>query len=286
MRTRFETKYRWSYSQSSGSRTPDSKNAKQEYAEVAEAYREIVRRFPGSGIAAYAGLRLGGFHQYRRDFSAAATAVEQVATDFEGSDWADEAYFTRGLIELQARNRPQEARKWFQKILPPASTAQGDRAGLQTSASQQYLAAQQQLAIAEYRAGQVARAEARIELLGEKFPVIADRALDRFRRSQKDYFASTYGVDMEGILESQVASNDFLAVNTSGHLSVADSTKKPRSLLVKPTVPDATSVAGHVPGKDDTTSNMWVGVAFCIAGASVLFHGVFNFTSQRKVAVS
>ena len=144
-------------------------------AEIVAAYEDVITKWPDSKIAAYCGIRLAGFHQFRRDYAKASATAEKVARAFPGTVHEMDAYFTIGLMHLQALHDPAAAIPWFAKIQPPPGA---DENGVVSDekydeAHSLYLSVQLQLAGCEAMVGQVAEAKERHEQLVRRYPQYA-----------------------------------------------------------------------------------------------------------------
>jgi len=140
--------------------------------EVESAYRDAMARSAGSGIEASCGLWLAGFYEFRRQYDKASAQAEQVARDFAGTVHEMRAYFTVGLMHLQARHDPRTAIRWFQKIVPPETAKESgsvppERYGVHDKL---YLSAQMRLAKSEAMLGLYEEAKHRHEQLARRYP--------------------------------------------------------------------------------------------------------------------
>ncbi|MBM4039959.1 MAG: hypothetical protein FJ290_15760 [Planctomycetes bacterium] len=143
-----------------------------EFAKVVVAYADAIEKYSGSDIAAYCQVRLAGFYQFGREYDKATKVLSDLAQRYAGTEHEAQAYFTLGLMHLQARHDPASALPWFQKV-PAPPTAGDDGAVPDRSYGQPdklYLSSQQSAARCEIRLGKPADAARRIEALGKRYP--------------------------------------------------------------------------------------------------------------------
>jgi len=145
------------------------------FAEVVAAYKEVMEKYPGTDIAAYCQLRLTGLYQFRRDYDRATELLKGLARRYAGTEHETEAYFSLGLLHLQARHDPAAALPWFAKVVaPPGAREDGTVPEKNYSpAHGLYISAQQQLAKCEIRLGKPDEAARRYEALARRYPQYA-----------------------------------------------------------------------------------------------------------------
>jgi tetratricopeptide (TPR) repeat protein len=149
---------------------PNQKQMDVEAAKVAQAYQEVLDRYPHTEVAAYCAARLSGLYLFQGKLEKAVELMEQTAREFAGTTEEDKAVFVVGLIHEQARHDPAEAIKWFSRISKPeqhAGSSYGEEGKL-------YLSAQEQLAKCELALKQDAHAQKRTSALKEDFPQFKD----------------------------------------------------------------------------------------------------------------
>jgi len=147
-------------------------NAEDLFKAAVAAYREAADKYPGTDIGAYCLVRLSGLYQYRKDYASATAVLDDLATRYAGTEAASEAFFSMGLMQLQALHDPAAAAPWFEKVSPPPTA---DEQGVVSDrkysrADVRYVSAQQQLAKCEIRLGKLDGAVRRVEALGKRYP--------------------------------------------------------------------------------------------------------------------
>lgn len=143
-----------------------------EFAKVVVAYADAIERYSGTDIAAYCQVRLAGFYQFGREYDKAAKVLSDLAQRYAGTEYEARAYFSSGLMHLQARHDPASALPWFEKVPAPATA--GDDGTVSNAKygvpDKLHLSAQQSAAKCEVRLGRPADAARRIEALGKRYP--------------------------------------------------------------------------------------------------------------------
>jgi hypothetical protein len=150
-----------------GERQPHLEQFDGEADLVANAYEEVMTRYPHTEVAAYCMLRLAGHYMYQYDLDAAEQLMKKTAREFRGTPEETDAIFSLGLFYLQSRHEPAKAMKWFVRIPKP-----GD--GPYDEASVRYLSAQQSMTKCELFLGRDAEAKKRTDDLKQVFPQYAD----------------------------------------------------------------------------------------------------------------
>ena len=136
------------------------------------AYQDVLDKYPGTDIAAYCYLRLAGLYQYHRDHARMTELLQDMAARFAGTEYESQAYFTLGLMHLQALHDPKSAAPWFEKVAPPPGA---DPDGTVPDKKYDhthvvYISATQALAKCEIRLGKPADAARRCEALSKRYP--------------------------------------------------------------------------------------------------------------------
>jgi hypothetical protein len=149
--------------------------------EIVRAYEELIERYRGSEIAAYATMRLAGFHQQLGRFDEAAKLHGAAASEFAGTSQEARIAFNTGLTHAQGRNDQVEAMKWFAQVPKPenASTRPYDEA------LKLYHSAQEQLIKCELKLHHDKEAKERAERLKVELPRYS-AAIDRFYQFELD----------------------------------------------------------------------------------------------------
>ena len=137
-----------------------------EAANIEQAYREVIDRYPRTEIAAYCAIQLSGFYVFWEKIDKAVGLIEKTAEEFAGTSVGNTILFSAGLMHLQIKHDPAEAMKWFSRISKPAGAEYG-------TDDQLYLSAQQQLAKCELKLRQDNEALKRITELKEAHPQYA-----------------------------------------------------------------------------------------------------------------
>jgi hypothetical protein len=149
--------------------------------EVIDAYRTVIKKYPGTDIAVYCELRLSGVYQQLGKPDKAVEVLEKAADEFAGTHEGINVALNLGLIEAQGRHDPVAATKWFNKVPLPKDTADPAYESMVVL----YFSSQQQLIKAELDRGLQSDAEARVKKFREDLPKQADE-LDRFYKSEME----------------------------------------------------------------------------------------------------
>ena len=169
-RAEFERQYIWTSSKDGDvDSTPTSLSARREFEEIEQAYKNVIKKYPQTEIAAYSGLRLSGFYNYRNEHLRAIEQAKEVAIQFRGTALENNANFTVALLYLQAKNDPYEASNWFKKIPKPSNLNKVDSQNY-NEAEKLYLSSQQQMAKCEFQMTKTAYSKRRYERLTERYP--------------------------------------------------------------------------------------------------------------------
>lgn len=117
----FQKRYRWHRPRNAAEKhiTPDDPAANHLFEKVASAYRDVLKKYPRTEVAAYCALHLGGLYGYRREYDKAIAMAKQMAKDYRGTEYEAKAYFTIALMHLQSRHDPASAIPWLEKIPLP-----------------------------------------------------------------------------------------------------------------------------------------------------------------------
>lgn len=183
MRAEFEVQYTWSPSKNSNvDSTPTSPSTRRDSEEVEQAYKNVIKKYPQTEIAAYSGLRLSGFYSYQTEHERAIEQAKEVAIQFHGTALENNANFTVGLQYLQAKNDPHEASNWFKKIRKPSDLNKVDSQHY-NEAEKLYLSSQQQIAKCEFKMAKAAYARRRYERLMERYPQFKTE-LENFQKAE------------------------------------------------------------------------------------------------------
>jgi hypothetical protein len=185
---------------------PDKKDEAEAaaFAEAESAYKEVMAKYAGTDIAAYCHLRLAGLYQFRKDYGAATKVIEDLARRYAGTKHETEAYFSMGLMHLQARHDPAAAIPWFQKVVaPPGAGKDGSVAEEDYSpAHALYISAQQCIAKCEIRLGRPADASRRYEALAKRYPQYAKSFAHSHRFEVRSALSDRSLADIKPVLEA------------------------------------------------------------------------------------
>ena len=162
---------RAAYQMTYGGRHPKVEGKAAAFAKAKAAYEAVMEKYPQTKIAAYCQLRLIGLYQFARDYDAAKAQANDMAKRYAGTEHEAEAYFTMGLMYLQALHDPAGALPWLEKVPVPAEPGEG---------SLHYSAALQTIKC-EVRLGQPAEAARRCKELTEIYPQFSNQIASHFR---------------------------------------------------------------------------------------------------------
>lgn len=294
----FQNRYRWSGvpDGKASAPTPASAAAQEECQAVVEAYQRVAEKYPNTEVAAYAMLRLSGFHQYRREDELAIRTAAEVAKEYSGSFYGSRACFVAGMVELQSRHDPQAAIDWMKKIRRPPQVVEyenGKPLPVMDQNTQLYISAQQQIARAESMLGRGVLAQARVERIGERYPQYRQYAKQRLARDQQAYIESEFKVDIDAVRKGSVST-----ISASRHNGSGSALRSPRSAEVDtvntadpPAVRTAaeggagaskSTAASGFPAKEDSSLGFLVGLGMCILGICLMVVGSRASRSRRK----
>ena len=188
-------------------RHPKKEGEAAAFREAEAAYKEVLKKYPGTEIAGYCHLRLSGLYKLRRDYKAAEALIKQMARLYAGTSYEIEAYFSLGLTELQARHDPAAAIPWLEKVLPLAAEENARRKPDLSKTQQLHFSAQQQLIKCEVRLGRPAKADERRETLTTVYPQYERQINSHFRFELKSALSSRALAKIHPVLRQWMKEN-------------------------------------------------------------------------------
>jgi len=184
-----------------------------DFERVVSAFEDIVKKYEGTEIAAYAQLRLCEPYKYRGDARRAINQAKLTAKTFAGTRYEAKAYMTTGNIYLQHLHDPAKAVAWFERIPKPATDSNDGvvRPSEYNEAHVLYLSAQQQMAKCEIKLGKATDAIERYEQLSGHYPQFKAH-LDDALRTELDYdLYDRFEVDRTQMLDYVMEPTPFVS---------------------------------------------------------------------------
>ena len=284
MRAELESRYRWLPPAIAGTDPAFASDAAQTAAaKVEAAYKEVLQKYPNTEIAAYSGIRLAGFYQYRQEHTKALDQAKDIATQFAGTAYHAKAHFEVGLMYLQGLQNPREAAEWFKKIPKPSDV---DVVGpyQYNEAEKLYLSAQKQIAACELAVGTPAYAIRRYRRLAARYPQYREN-IERTRRfAQEREMVRRTGLDPASVLEERIESDPLFSGDESEPIApVAGAHQATQS----PDAPDDTQAPVSqqpptVPHAVPTPRAFVAGVILLCAGIVLCAFGAFSYLHRPK----
>ncbi len=263
LRATFEARYSW---HPSSPAKPSSEEVRQDAERVIAAYTLVANSYPHTEIAARSGIRLSGFYQYLGQTARALDKAKEIATDYQGTEYAPRAILAVGLLYSQAAHNPTAAKEWLSKIPRPNT----DSVVAEPAYDEQeklYLAAQQQIAHCDLVMGRRDAARERFDRLAERYPMYRD-AIQREYEVQAATALHPALRIVDEIIEQSIASARTTTVPPARVSHVTESPSpivSPRPALAADTpvaLSDKSSAGRHWAG----WSLLLVGIVLCASG--------------------